>query len=233
MLKRALSLCVVVASLFIFQTPALAIGIFSDSVSLSLASDGIPSGTSITFSPGSTSTSGSSVGNAVVSTFASSTPGLASASVFGSAGPSSGFSSAFASVFADGSATLFNSNPTSVTFPLTLSNTQGLSTSNGPSDSAFASGSYQVSLDNIITLASGFNACGFAVSCSSFGSGSQTLFLGLSPGSHSLQFSVNASGFAESLAATPEPATLLLLGTTMVGLGLARRRQRRQGQSET
>jgi hypothetical protein len=48
-----------------------------------------------------------------------------------------------------------------------------------------------------------------------------------------LQFSVNASGFAESLAATPEPATLLLLGTTMVGLGLARRRQRRQGQSET
>jgi len=128
MLKHALALCALVSSLFSFQTPALAIAIVNDFVQLSFVSEPIPIGTSISFSPGSTNTSNSQSGNALATIAAvASTPGSATALLSGFAGPPSGSFSA--SAFADGSASLFNDNPASVTFPLTFSQTRNLNTS--------------------------------------------------------------------------------------------------------
>ena len=50
------------------------------------------------------------------------------------------------------------------------------------------------------------------------------LRLALTPGPHSLIFTAEANG----LAATPEPTTLLLFGTTAAGLAVARWKQRRR-----
>lgn len=55
-------------------------------------------------------------------------------------------------------------------------------------------------------------------------SASVPLTVTLDPGFHSLVFTAQADG----LASTPEPATLLLVGTTAAGLGLARWRQHRR-----
>jgi hypothetical protein len=52
------------------------------------------------------------------------------------------------------------------------------------------------------------------------------LTIALEPGFNSLVFIAEADG----LAATPEPATLILVGTTAAGLGLAGWRQRRHKQ---
>lgn len=49
------------------------------------------------------------------------------------------------------------------------------------------------------------------------------LTLNLEPGSHGLTFTAEASGLA-----SPEPTTLVLMGTTAAGLGLARWRQQRR-----
>jgi hypothetical protein len=60
--------------------------------------------------------------------------------------------------------------------------------------------------------------------------GSQSFLLALSPGFHTLDLANAAFGMAtaEPIPPTPvpEPGTLLLLGTTAAGLGLARWRQR-------
>jgi PEP-CTERM motif-containing protein len=243
MLKLALAVCAVVSSLFTFQTPALAIGIYNASVQMSFVSEPIPPGTSISFSPGTTFTGGSAPGAQPVgggnlqpalatSAALASTPGSATALVSGFAGPGAGFrSSSSAFVIADGSASLFNFNTTSVTFPLTVSFTRNMSASIGPGDFAVSSTGLLLAVD-AVALISDVTTC--KPTCDITNSGSQTFLLGLTPGSHSLNFDVSAIGSAASgsFAPTPEPTTLLLFGTTAAGLGLARWRQRRRKQQQ-
>jgi hypothetical protein len=54
--------------------------------------------------------------------------------------------------------------------------------------------------------------------------------VGIQGGSALISLDYNASGTLQTLNPVPEPSTLLLLGTTAAGLGLARWRQRRHKQ---
>jgi len=97
-------------------------------------------------------------------------------------------------------------------------------------------GNLQVAIDGAEVLASDTSACVVgpgAGSCNRSVTNSQHLSLQLTPGLHPLLITVEADGFANSQASStpavaPEPGTLLLFGTTMAGLGLARWRRRQQ-----
>jgi hypothetical protein len=240
-LRLALISCVLLTAL---QTPALAISFYDGFVQGSVTPGPLPSGTSFSFLSGSTSPDQSFSGNALATAAASaSPPGSATALVTGFAsGP--GFSTASSLASATARANIVNQNATTVTFPLTFSHSRNVSTSTipaGQSDDSVGSSAYFFALLDFNTLLSNFGGpCTFSGpflggNCNSFDSGSNTFLVGLTPGLHSVEFVVNASGFAISappLNPTPEPASLLLIGTTMAGLGLARWRQRRRKQEE-
>ena len=85
---------------------------------------------------------------------------------------------------------------------------------------------FQVLLDGAL-IHSGSATAGQGHPGSTANSATVPLTVALEPGFHSLVFTAQADG----LAATPEPATLLLVGTTAAGIGLAGWRQRRRKQA--
>jgi hypothetical protein len=240
-LRLAVMACVLLSCLTALQTPALAIGIYNTFVQTSVSTPGpLPSGTSISFLPGYTSTYQSFGGNALATAAASgSSPGSATALASGFAsGP--GFSSAYSSSYATSQARIVNQNAVTVAFPLTFSHSRNASTStipSGQSEYVSAYAYFSVYLDSNFLFQNYSAPCSYSVSgnCNSFDSGSDAFLFGLTPGSHTLQLDVTAFGSASSsppFNATPEPASLLLFGTTMAGIGLARWRQRRRGKQQ-
>jgi hypothetical protein len=154
-LKLAVVSCVLLSCLTALQTPSLATVIFDDFIQGSLSIPGpLPFGTSISFSPGgSNSGSFGGQGNAIA-TFAASSlpPGSVTAFVSGFAsGPGLSFAGGDPVVASFGS--LFNGNPTAVTFPLTFSHTRSLSSSNtSQNEYADLSASFEVVLDSNVPL---------------------------------------------------------------------------------
>ena len=238
--KLATLLLTLVTCLLAHVTPALALAIYQVFVEASVSvPEPIPSGTSIVFLPGSFDFPVQfERGNAIATGSASvATPGTVSALVAGLAsGP--GDSQSNAILFARQTATLLNQNATTVTFPLTLSHQRTEHTSSiplgGQTELTGAGALFSLSLDSVFLVNDSNLPCsGSQANCSSFDSGSSSLFFSLTPGSHSLETAVVASGgasvsgaFLPPLAATPEPMTLLLFGTTAAGLGLVRWRRR-------
>jgi hypothetical protein len=241
-LRLSVMACVLLSCLTALQTPALAISFYDGFIQASVSTPGLPSGTSISFLPGFSSANelirfGNALSTAAAST---SPPGSATALVTGFAsGP--GFSGTGSFATATAQANIVNQNTSTVTFPLTFSHSRSSSTSTipfgGQSEFVSTNASFFVFLDSHLLLSNFSAPCSSFVvgNCNSFDSGSNGFLFGLAPGSHSLEFSVNASGSATSSPPpnpVPEPATLLLFGTTAAGLGLARWRQRRRKQQE-
>ena len=234
--------CVLVSCLLALHTPALAIATYDVFVQTSVSAPGpLPSGTSLFFLPGSTSSFHGSTGNGIATAVASvSPPGSATALVTGFTGASgpNGGASGFAE--ATSQANLTNLNATTVTFPLTFAFSRHASASVIPTfgqtehaDLGFASFSVVLDHSQLLTNSSGLCAFGSG-NCDSFDSGSDAFLFGLTPGPHSLWVTVDVSASAVSFSSpspispTPEPASLLLMGTSMAGLGLGWwRRQRR------
>lgn len=238
-LRLALMSCVLLSCLIALQTPALAIAIYEAFIEASISAAGpIPSGTSLSFVTGP----GSGVfsleeGNAIATAFASnSTPGSASALVTGVANTGTVTSVATSGAAAANDARLLNQNATTVIFPLTVSHSSitTASTSLGLNERVSAGTFFTLFLDDAILLQGRDNcvgSIGLNTDCVGVDSGSSALSFGLTPGLHTLEIRADARGEAVSaLSPVPEPTTLLLLGTTAAGIGLARWRQWRRKQ---
>jgi hypothetical protein len=157
-----------------------------------------------------------------------------------------GFSSAVSNADTFAEASIVNQTGETVMFPFTISHSRSVSTftipSSSQSESVTTAAQFTVLFDSNRLLHNSSFVCAPFVpveNCNSFDSGSNAFSFTLTPGSHRLSLHVAAVGQATSspvggdISATPEPATLLLVGTTAAGLGLARWRQRRKQQTFT
>jgi len=237
-LRFAVISCVLLSCLIALQTPVLAVAIYDAFAQVSVSAPG--SGITLSSSVFS-STSEFELGNAAASASTSASPrGTVSAFVTGVAskgGPDNSIARSFASGF--GFVNLFNQNTTTVLFPLTISHRLSTFTGVIPSNEtggATARAGFRVGLGAVQQLSSGsLSLCGPndlepppRPECRVEDFGVTTFMLGLSPGGgRSLNIEVFVDGEAGSPTAVPEPATLLLFGTTMAGIGLARWRRRK------
>jgi hypothetical protein len=238
-LKLAITSSIALFCLTALHAPAPAIPIYSGLFQTSVSAPHAPPGTSMFFLPGVTDVFEFSRGSALSAASASvSPPGSATALVTGFAG-GPGVSSAESGASASILATLVNLNAATVPFPLDLSYTRSLTASRLPLGGGVESTSADLTFQMFLVsggsvrvpVATSLSCDNFSPDCSIFSSGSEAFVLGLSPGEHLLQIFAHVSGSARSsppVSPTPEPATLLLFGSTAAGLGLAHWRERRK-----
>jgi hypothetical protein len=139
----------------------------------------------------------------------------------------------FASSFVSGVFTgvLYNQNNTTQTFPVFLwfSSFSGSTPAPYPFATAESHSAYRFVVDGDPLLTGADQRTGATPNFPFFFPPPPEVLLltfPLAPGVHSYRLDVEAEGFAYAGTATPEPMTLLLFGTTAVGLGLARWRRR-------
>jgi hypothetical protein len=215
---------------------------YDASVFLSIAAgSNVPFGTSLTFFPGITVTPPPIThghGFATRSATAS-VPGQVSASAAGGifvcnfvpplncGGEQPIFSIASSGASATGVGSLVVSPvfyQSNVTFPIVIQEDWSISASSvfGPDQRAEASIRYSVLFDGNVLRSTNQTITGGSAEAHL----TTPLSLSVAPGFHSVVFTAEASG----LAAVPEPGTMLLVGTTAAGLGLAAWRRRRAKQ---
>jgi hypothetical protein len=209
-------------------SPAWAIAIYNAFVDVTVSAPGpIPGGTGISLFTGTTAIPMiMEIGTAGAFTDASaSTPGVATvnASGFAVAPP---FSFASSQRAASTSGSLLNENGAPVAFPLTVDRIALVQASTTePGELASAHWSFDVLLDGTSQLFL-TDACA-GPACSRTSVGPIPLALNLTPGFHSLSITAEADGSAQAIETVPEPTTLILVGTVMAALGLARTTRRR------
>ena len=210
-------------------SPAWAIAIYDAFVDVTVSAPGpIPSGTGISLFTGTTLTPPvTEVGAAVAFNDASAAPpGVVTGNASGVAvAPPTSFAASLGSASTMGS--LLNENATPVGFPLAIDHIALVQASTtGPDELAFAHWSFSVLFDGV-SLLSLSDSCSAGPVCSRTSVGPNPFTLNLTPGFHSLAITAEADGFAFASEAVPEPMTLILVGSTMAGLGLARTMHRR------
>ena len=227
--RRVLASMLVPLVIGLAGSPAWAIANYNAFVDVTVSAPGpIPSGTGLSLFTGITNTPPvTEVGTAVAFNEASaSTPGVVTGNASGAAvAPPTSFAASLGGASTIGS--LLNQNGAPVGFPLTIAHIALIQASTTESDEqAFAHWSFNVLLDGT-SLLSLNDSCTAGPVCSRSSVGTDPFTLSLTPGFHSLSITAEADGTALASEVVPEPTTLVLVGTTMAGLGLARTMRRR------
>jgi hypothetical protein len=223
-MTRLVSLFAAFLGLVTLQTPAFALS-YDASVFLSLSSPGGPFGTSLTFSPGATHipvpvTYGSV---SATSSAAASTPGQIQAAT---SGASFVFGEGYPIVISKATAVGLGSirvNRDFAFFPLHIHEMWSVS---GIGHHGNASIDLKVLLDGVLIHSRSASVAGEwpDVQRDLAEDVTTKLFLPLPLGVHGLVFTADAAG----TIVTPEPASLILFGSTAAGLGWLARRRRKE-----
>jgi hypothetical protein len=227
--RRILAPALVLLMVGLTGSPAGAIASYDAFVDVTVSAPGpIPNGTGISLFTGSPMTPAVvEIGAAAAFNDASaSTPGVVTGSASGFAvAPPTSFAASLGGATTSGS--LLNQNGAPVGFPLAIDHIAlAQASTTGPDEQAFAHWSVNVLFDGVLLLSLS-DSCSAGAACLHTSVASNPFTLNLTPGFHSLSITAEADGFALASEVVPEPMTLVLVGTTMAGLGLAGTMRRR------